>query len=138
MTYISAALRREVIERANSCCEYCHVHQKHRLLSYEIDHIIAEKHRGATLSDNLCYSCHLCNGFKGSDVSSVDWDGTGEVVALFHPRKHQWDMHFQMDGAIIQPMTPQGRVTVDLLHLNDPERITERILLIRLGRYPCG
>lgn len=38
-TYISAALRREVIERAGSCCEYCRLAQEDVFFSFQIDHI---------------------------------------------------------------------------------------------------
>jgi hypothetical protein len=138
MTYISAALRRFVVERAGNCCEYCLVHQANRLLTYEVDHIIAEKHGGPTEADNLCLSCYICNGYKGSDLSSVDWDGTGEVVPLFNPRKREWSQHFRLNGARIEPLTPEGRVTVFLLRLNSDEHIAERNGLLRLGRYPCG
>lgn len=44
MSYVNAALRRSVIERAENCCEYCLVSREDRQLPYEIDHIIAEKH----------------------------------------------------------------------------------------------
>ncbi|MEO0564631.1 MAG: HNH endonuclease signature motif containing protein, partial [Chloroflexota bacterium] len=53
-TYISASLRREVIQRARNCCEYCLISQDDMLFSFEIDHIIAEKHGGPTISENLC------------------------------------------------------------------------------------
>ena len=69
--YISAALRREVIERAGGCCEYCLSDTTDRAVDFAIDHVIAEKHGGPTQSDNLCLSCYWCNSFKGSDLSSV-------------------------------------------------------------------
>jgi 5-methylcytosine-specific restriction endonuclease McrA len=80
-TVIPASLRREIIKRANGCCEYCLVHRDDRLLPYHIDHIIAEKHGGQTISENLCLSCYLCNRYKGSDVASVDWSNDGEVIS---------------------------------------------------------
>lgn len=138
MTSISAALRREVVERAQGCCEYCLVHSDDRFLPYHIDHILAEKHGGKSISKNLCYSCYLCNRYKGSDVSSVEWsDDEGEVIPLFHPRKQRWSEHFQLEGAIIAPLTPNARVTIRLLRLNDPERLIERDNLIAINRYPC-
>jgi len=42
-----------------------------------------------------------------------------------------------LNGAIVEPLTPEGRVTVFLLRLNAPERVAERELLIGLNRYPC-
>ena len=41
-TYISAALRREVFERASGCCEYCLTHLEDQPIDFVIDHIIAE------------------------------------------------------------------------------------------------
>ena len=137
MTYITVALRREVVNRSGGCCEYCRVHQRNRMFPYEIDHIIAEKHGGATVSENLCLSCYLCNGFKGSDIGSVDWVGSGTITFLFNPRQEVWTEHFRLVDAEIEPLTPEGRVTVFLLPLNALERITERELLIEIGQYPC-
>jgi hypothetical protein len=135
--YISAALRREVIERAGSCCEYCLSDTTDRAIDFAIDHVIAEKHGGPTQADNLCLSCYWCNSFKGSDLSSVDWDDNNSIVPLFNPRQQNWDEHFQLDGLRIVPITATGRVTAFLLQLNAPERIKERRLLLELGVYPC-
>jgi len=137
-SYINASLRREVIQRANNRCEYCQIRQENIFFALEIDHIIAEKHGGETISKNLSLACPDCNAFKGSDISSVDWLVGEIIVGLFHPRKHKWDEHFQVDmknGQII-PLTAEGRVTTFLLRLNDPERIIDRYLLIMEGVYP--
>jgi hypothetical protein len=135
--YISAALRRAVIDRASGCCEYCLIGRQDRPIEFSIDHVIAEKHGGPTEPWNLCLSCYWCNSFKGSDISSVDWDAGRVIVPLFNPREQQWDDHFRIEGAEISALTAVGRVTVFLLHLNDPERIEERRLLIDLGVFPC-
>lgn len=42
---------------------------------------------------------------------------------------------FRLDGAIIQPMTPEARVTVKIMQLNDEQRVEERKRLIALGLY---
>jgi hypothetical protein len=136
MTYIPAALRRLVIERASMCCEYCRLAQDYAFLSHEIDHIISEKHQGKTSEDNLCLSCFDCNRYKGSDVGSVD-QPTGELTWLYNPRRMIWEDHFVFDGVVIVPRTATGRVTVYLLHLNDPDRLELRDALHRLGHYPC-
>lgn len=135
--YISAALRREVIERAGGCCEYCLSDTDDRAIEFAIDHVIAEKHGGPTQLDNLCLSCFWCNSFKGSDLSSVDWDENSAIVPLFSPRQQHWDDHFQLDGVRIVPLTATGRVTAFLLQFNAFERIQERRLLLTLGTYPC-
>lgn len=139
MTYVSAVLRREVVARAGNCCEYCLVSQEDRLMPYEVDHIIAEKHGGATQQGNLCWSCYLCNGYKGSDIGSIDWGGDGELTPLYNPRRHLWADHFRLNPttAHLDPLTPEGRVTVFLLRLNSDEHVVSRRLLMQLGRYPC-
>ncbi len=128
-TYIPSALRRLVYERAGDCCEYCLTPEAAVFASHEIDHIIAEKHGGATEADNLGLSCVLCNKHKGSDIASID-PQTGEIVPLYHPRRDKWREHFQLSGAEFIPLTATGRVAVRLLQLNRPDRIEERKLLI--------
>jgi 5-methylcytosine-specific restriction endonuclease McrA len=50
---VSAALRRQVFERAQGLCEYCLIDQKHTAFGCELEHIVSEKHRGATTWENL-------------------------------------------------------------------------------------
>lgn len=131
--YIPAALRRLVRDRARECCEYCLIPEQFTLASHWVDHIVAEKHGGQTVEDNLALSCVLCNQHKGTDLTSID-PQTGQIVPLFHPRRDRWVEHFRLAGARAEPLTPTGRVTVRLLQLNHPDRIEERELLLRLGR----
>ena len=88
MTYIPDRLRQLVVERANGCCEYCLINEHDYLYGHEVDHIIAEKHRGETIEENLCLSCYECNRHKGSDFASFD-PVTGEIAMLFNPRGDQ-------------------------------------------------
>ena len=131
-TYVPAALRRFVRERAQDRCEYCLIPESATFAAHWIDHIVAEKHGGQTVAENLANSCVLCNQKKGSDLSSIDPD-TGVLVALFHPRHDRWTDHFRLTAGRIQPLTATGRVTVRLLRLNDSERIEEREQLIAAG-----
>lgn len=135
MTYIAAALRKEVIERAKSRCEYCLMPQQDTYYTHEVDHIIPEKHRGETVSDNLCLACFECNRFKGSDFGSFDPE-TNLITELFNPRQHVWLEHFELNGAKFVPLTPIGRVTIFVLKLNDIERLQTRHDLLDAGRYP--
>ena len=50
--------------------------------TFEIDHVIARKHDGATAAGNLCLSCYYCNSFKGSDLASIDRE---QIVPLVAP-----------------------------------------------------
>jgi hypothetical protein len=135
MSYISESLRQLVIERANECCEYCLINQRDSLYTHEVDHIIPEKHRGETTEDNLCLACLECNRNKGSDFGSFDPE-TEQVSLLFNPRQQLWDDHFRLDGSRIIPLTPEGRVTVFVLKLNDEIRLRTRQALMLVGRYP--
>lgn len=136
MSLVSADVRRFVIERAGACCEYCLLSQRDAHFSFHIEHIIAIRHDGTSDTDNLCLSCPACNAYKGSDIASID-SITNNLTALFHPRRQNWTDHFRLNGAVIEPLTPEGRVTVRLLQLNNEERLIERELLLRLGSYPC-
>ena len=71
VTHIPAALRRLVIARADSLCEYCLLHEDDTFFGCEIDHIISEKHAGQTTESNLAYACLVCNRSKGSDIGSL-------------------------------------------------------------------
>ena len=136
MTYISPALREQVIARAEGRCEYCLFHNNDTYFSHEIDHIVAEKHGGETVEQNLCLSCFDCNRHKGSDIASID-PQSGNVVRLYNPRRDQWAEHFRIDEeGLIVGLTAIGRVTARLLNMNSPEQVLERQALLALGRYP--
>ena len=86
--------------------------------------------------DNLCFCCIRCNLKKGPNIASVD-PQTSQVVALYHPRRQSWLEHFDAvaDG-FIKGLTPEGRATVELLEMNDVDRVRLRVQLMRRGRYP--
>ena len=130
MSDISAALRAQVRDRAKRRCEYCLAPESVTLIEHEVDHIIALKHGGRTVTENLALCCTLCNKHKGSDIASIDTD-TGEMLPLFHPRRDRWHDHFELRGAEIVPRTAVGRAMARLLQLNRPERVKERDLMVQ-------
>src|SRR4051812_19992387 len=132
---MDAATERLVWQRAGSCCEYCRMPQEYDEITFEIDHIIARKHHGAGVAGNLALSCFHCNSFKGSDIAGRD-PLTRKLTPLFHLRRHKWDRHFRWAGAYLIGRTPVGRVTVDLLNINDPLRVELREELIEEGVFP--
>jgi hypothetical protein len=136
-SHVSAALRRAVSARAERCCEYCLIPEDDTFFGCEVDHIISEKHGGATSSGNLAFACLVCNRRKGSDIASID-PQSGALTRLFNPRLDRWPDHFAFsdDGIVIDALTPIGAVTVRLLQLNDAERQLERAALRAIGRYP--
>src|SRR4051794_28620658 len=126
------ALRNLVRRRANERCEYCHLPQAGHVERFSIDHIVSRKHRGAETSDNLAFCCLRCNLYKGTDLTAID-PATSSVIPLFNPRQQSWQEHFRWSGATLVGLTPVGRVTVSLLHINAPERLRLRETLLAEG-----
>jgi len=132
-TYIPVNLRQIVFARAHKCCEYCLIPEMLVLVPHQIDHIIAEKHGGATVLENLALSCLLCNQAEGSDIASIDPE-SGDTVRLYHPRLDNWADHFlfEIESGIITPLTPIGRVTVKLLRVNRAQYLPVRKITAKL------
>jgi hypothetical protein len=121
-------LRRVVVARAAGRCEYCRLPESASFLEFQIDHIIAEKHHGPTIAENLALACYYCNTYKGPNIAGWIPD-LDEVVRLFHPRKDVWNEHFEWRGAILAPKSEIGQVTIDVLCMNDDDAIAVRELL---------
>lgn len=128
VTYIPSVLRNSVYERAEGICEYCLIAEMHSFAKHQIDHVIAEKHGGQTIAENLALSCAICNKYKGSDIASID-DETGAIVPLFNPRKDVWNEHFRVENRVFIGLTPNARATIRLLQINNAARIEERKIL---------
>jgi hypothetical protein len=134
MPDIQAALRELVRSRAADLYAYCHISARFTLAEHEIDHVIAAKHGGETVAENLALCCTVCNRFKGSDIASIDPE-TGQLTPLFHPRLDRWDDHYDLRNGEILGLTARGRATVRLLRMNRPTRVKERQLLQRLNPH---
>jgi hypothetical protein len=135
MTYIPKALRRFVRTRTDHCCEYCRFREDATLFSFEMEHIVSEKHGGETAKGNLALACPYCNRFKGTDLVSIDPE-TGLLTPFFNPRQQIWADHFALLGnGTIQPLTAEGRVTAIILQFNEPSRVDERHRLQQIGMY---
>ncbi len=68
---MDSTLREAIRERARRVCEYCRLPEEYDRLPFQPDHIIAEKHRGPTVVENLAWSCYDCNMYKGPKLLSV-------------------------------------------------------------------
>lgn len=136
-SYVSAELRRLVVVRAEQLCEYCLIHENDTFLGCEVDHVVSEKHGGATGEDNLALACAACNRSKGSDIGSIA-RSSGAYCRFYHPRVDRWSDHFELNGAMIRPLTEIGEATTAILCFNSAERLLERELLIDLGRFPSS
>jgi len=130
MSEIDSSLRKLVRLLAGGLCEYCLISDRFTLAEHEIDHVIAVKHGGRTVEENLALCCTVCNRYKGSDIASIDPE-TGQLTPLFHPRVDRWDDHYQLRSGEIIARTAMGRGTIRLLRMNRPTRIRERQLLQR-------
>ena len=122
------SLKRLVWQRAESRCEYCHLPSGVAIVEFEIDHIIARKHHGPTVAENLALACIYCNEAKGTDIASIDPE-TVEITRLFHPRLHRWSDHFQWDGRQVVGKTAIGRATAQILQMNESGLLMLRELL---------
>ncbi|MDX2250197.1 MAG: HNH endonuclease signature motif containing protein [Bacteroidia bacterium] len=134
--YIPDSFRSFVAERALYKCEYCRTPESNSFYKFQIDHIISLKHGGQTELENLAYSCPICNRNKGSDLGTLLADN-GPVIRFFHPRKDQWENHFEVSiEGILYPKTEEAEATIKILGMNHPDSIIERALLIKVRLYP--
>jgi hypothetical protein len=131
---MDAALERLVRQRAGGRCEYCRLPQAASRVPFEIDHIIARKHRGRTAGGNLSVACIYCNAYKGSNISGRD-PATGKLTPLYHPRRHKWSYHFRYDGGRLIGRTAIGRTTIEVLHINLPTLVALREVLMAAGLF---
>ena len=129
---MDAELRQFIWDRAASRCEYCLIPAAVSLLPFQIDHIIAEKHGGPTVAENLALSCERCNSHKGPNIAGYL---EGKHIPLFNPRTDRWATHFAWDGALLVGQTPVGIVTIDVLAINLPYRVALRAALIEEGVF---
>jgi hypothetical protein len=104
---------------------------------FHIEHIVARQHGGEDDADNLALACGYCNRHKGPNIAALDSE-TGQLVPLYHPRRDHWSEHYTWKGAVIVGQTPIGRATVELLGMNDWQRIELRENLQTLGEPFVG
>jgi len=133
--YVSIELRREVAERAGFRCEYCRLPEAIAMGRFQVEHIIAIKHHGLTVFENLAYACPVCNAHKGTDIGTV-LEGNETTIPFFKPRKHDWLEHFEVNNGEILSKTLLGEATVKILEFNTLEQILERLELSGTGIYP--
>lgn len=134
---ITAGQKRKVVERANHCCEYCCSQARFAVQSFSVEHIIPKSRGGANSLDNFALACQGCNNFKYNKIEDED-PVTGNVVPLYHPRKHRWNDHFTWsdDFMLIIGLTPTGRTTVQSLLLTREGVINLRRMLYTIGEHP--
>ncbi len=115
-----------VRQRAGNRCEYCHLHQDDSPLAVlHIEHIVPKKHGGTDDTDNLALACIDCNLHKGSNLTGIEPE-TDEITELFHPRRHEWEDHFEWKGIFILGLTAIGRTTVRVFNMNSDDQLSCR------------
>lgn len=125
--------RQRVRARAANRCEYCRLRQEHApFIPLQIEHVIPRKHGGSDDHDNLALACIRCNLGKSSNLTGRDLV-SGEIVVLFNPRTDSWEDHFEFQTGRIVGITPVGKVTAQVLNMNEEERIELRLRLIENG-----
>jgi hypothetical protein len=103
-------------------------------VTFEVEHVIPEKHDGATDLENLALACFFCNRYKGPNLAGID-PQTGSVVPLFHPRRERWADHFEWSGVELKGLSAEARATIAVLRINDPARIAHRTILAASGDF---
>src|SRR5689334_21076024 len=111
-------LRQQVQRRYDFRCGYCGVRETDAGAKLTIDHFEPRALGGDDSLDNLVYSCHACNEFKG------DYWQTEEDLRLLHPVLDDRTEHYQEqpDGTLTA-LTERGANHIVVLHLNRPELI---------------
>ena len=134
---ISERLRQLVTTRANGRCEYCQSPEAFATERFSIEHIQPRATGDLTVAENLALACQGCNGHKAAKTTAVDFE-TQTSVPLFHPRQHLWQEHFALSADLLQivGLTPTGRATIGLLHLNRASLLNLRRALIAINEYP--
>jgi hypothetical protein len=102
---------------------------------FQIDHVRARKHRGATSILNLAWTCFPCNNHKSCNAAGYDPE-SDEMQPLFNPREHVWHEHFEWNGPRLRGKTPVGRATIEVLAINAVDRLAFRRELMKEGRFP--
>jgi 5-methylcytosine-specific restriction endonuclease McrA len=123
--------------RAQGCCEYCKIRYDYSPDIFEIEHIISLFEGGTNELINLAFSCSGCNNRKGYKIRAVD-PISGVIVPIFNPRTDKWNEHFAWVDhfSIVEGITPQGRITVELLQLNRNGVVNLRKALFAYGVHP--
>ncbi|WP_341525881.1 HNH endonuclease signature motif containing protein [Nostoc sp. UHCC 0302] len=134
---ISESVQKQVRQRANQLCEYCHASEQWQYVQFTVDHIIPLSLGGTDNLENLALACFHCNHRKTNRLTATDPE-SGEEVLLFNPRQHSWREHFiwSADGLLIVGLTPIGQATVTALILNRERVINIRAADKEIGRHP--
>jgi hypothetical protein len=133
----SRASRDQIASVAQYRCEYCQTAQDISGAQMHIEHIIPLSRGGNTDASNLCLACAWCNSYKWAHTHGFDPETRTEVL-LFNPRTQHWYDHFRWseDGTYIIGLTAIGRVTVEILKMNNAYIVPARRYWVEAGWHP--
>jgi HNH endonuclease len=134
---ISPEARRQILERARGCCEYCLCQRRFSPAPFSIEHIVPRSRGGSSEPTNLALACQGCNNYKFTHVTAID-PVRMEEVPLFNPRTDTWCEHFTWaeDFTELIGLTARGRGTIWRLRLNRPEIVALRRILVAAQVHP--
>jgi len=134
---VTEALRNQVEERANQCCEYCLSQAQFSPQRFSVEHIQPRSLGGITHIDNLALSCAGCNGHKYNKTQAID-PITNTLCSLFSPRQQSWYEHFAWneDYTLVIGLTPVGRASLATFKLNRSALQNLRAVLFSVGKHP--
>jgi hypothetical protein len=135
--YIPAKLRRQVVDRDRNRCAYCQTSEINSGIPLSVDHVFPVAQGGQTVLDNICLACRTCNEAKGKRTDGIDPLSGGRFL-LFDPIREGWDEHFVWgaDGVEVRGKTAIGRVTVEVLRMNNPVIRAARRRWVLSGWHP--
>lgn len=84
---MDARLEAQVWRRARHRCEYCGFPAEFTRVPFQIDHIIAEKHRGGTMLDNLALSSEAPTQAERAELES--YRHVGRLMELLKSKARQ-------------------------------------------------
>ena len=134
---VPEGLGRAVRLRAQGRCQYCLVHESLQGATFHVEHVIPQSRGGESTLENLALAFPGCNLHKADKTTAAD-PLTGEQVALFHPLRQRWSVHFRFKGHEMKGLTANGRATVALLDLNHLRRQRIRQVEEAFGLYPTS
>ncbi len=139
---INASLRKQLRQRAQFLCEYCHSSEEASTSRFTVDHLQPQSKGGSDGLNNLALACHRCNTRRYNFTNGIDPENDS-ITPLFNPRIHLWRQHFtwSKDGLRIIAISNIARATLQRLDMNDDNHdenaiIKARRLWIRGGWHP--
>jgi 5-methylcytosine-specific restriction endonuclease McrA len=66
MMNVPPSIRRQVVQRAGDCCEYCGISQALQEATFHVDHVKPRRMSGNSTLENLALACVSCFLRKGA------------------------------------------------------------------------